>query len=213
MPRTLDRRLIDRFFTVLSGQLDRKARVILTGAAAGNLMGGAHPSIDVDFALRSIGRSSLNWTDVENAVRKTVRITGVNADYAEDIDRWGLISLMDYLKHTRFYRRFGGIRVEVLAPSYWSIGKMNRYLDSDAKDMVRVFKARKVPHAGLERIWGSALKKSPKSAALFDFRRHAEDFFRHHGRAIWGKNFDAEISIARFWKAAGIKPVKSHNLV
>jgi len=51
MPLSLNRRLINRFFKILSSNLEEKARVILTGAAAGNLLGDVRPSNDIDFAI------------------------------------------------------------------------------------------------------------------------------------------------------------------
>ena len=205
MPLYLNRRLIDRFFKVLSGQLDRKAHVVLTGAAAGNLLGDVRPSSDIDFAINIKESNPQSWEKIEAAIRDTIRDTGLNANYAQDIDRWGLISLMDYLKHTLPYQQFGLIKVEILAPAYWSIGKMTRYLQLDIRDMVRVFKKQKIAYQELARTWGAALKKSPRSTALFQFRKHVEDFLRHYGRSIWGKTFDPERAVLLFNSAAGIK--------
>lgn len=58
----------------------------------------------------------------------------------------------------------------------------------------------------LARVWGVALKKSPRSTVLFEFRRHVEDFLRHFGYEIWGRKFDLEKAVLLFNLCAGIKP-------
>lgn len=200
----MNRRQIDTFFRVLAEQLHEKATILLTGAAAGAIWGHVRPSVDVDFAVHLRTREKKSWEKIEAAIQRTVRLTGIQANYAEDIDRWGLITLLDYNRRTRPYRRFGLLQVRLLDPAYWSIGKMTRYLDPDVRDMVQVFKRQKVPAQRLVRLWGRALKKSPRSAALFQFRRQVEDFLRSYGPAIWGKKFDAGKTIRRFHSAAGI---------
>ena len=211
MLRALNRRLINSFFKALSRELDLKARVVLTGAAAGNLMGDVRASSDIDFAININRASPQAWEKVEAAISKAKELTGLTANYAQDIDRWGLISLMDYLKHTLPYQQFGLIKVDILAPAYWSIGKMTRYLSPDIRDMVRVFKRRKIAYPELARTWGAALRSSPRSTALFEFRKHVEDFLRLYGRFIWGKTFDFDKSVWLFNKAAGIKGEAAHE--
>ncbi len=204
MPRTLNRSLINRFFKTLDAQLDRKAYVLLTGAAAGNILGKVRPSNDIDFAVQTAVNDAKSWELVRQAVDKTIKLTGINANYSSDIGRWGMISLMDYLKHTIPYHQFGRIEVEVLAPAYWSIGKMTRYLVQDVRDMVQVFKRQKVGWRDLVKLWAAALRKSPQSTALFQFRKNAENFLQSNGRKIWGKSFSAEEALSAFHQAAGI---------
>lgn len=202
----MNRRQIDRFFNVLSEQFNEELAVLLTGAAAAAIWGQVRPSVDVDFAVQAKARDKTVWERLETAVERTIRLTGIQANYAEDIDRWGLITLLDYRRHTRPYRRFGRLEVRLLDPAYWSIGKMTRYLDPDVRDMIQVFKRQKIPADRLARLWGRALERSPRSTALIQFRRQVEDFLRTHGPAVWGKKFDAEQSIRRFYGEAGITP-------
>src|SRR5206468_1685546 len=107
-------------------------------------------------------------------------------------------------RHTLSYRKFGPLEVSLLDPAYWSIGKMTRYLDSDIRDMRQVFKKRRISPARLARIWGKALKKSPRSAALGQFRKQAEHFIKTYGRKIWGKRFKNDNMLRGFYKEAGI---------
>jgi len=195
-------RQIDRFFRVLAQELGEPARVILTGAAAGSLWGHVRPSVDIDFAIQPAGRGPARWRRVEHAIERAVRRTGIRVNYAEDIDRWSSISLLDYRRRTRLYRRFGALQVRLMDPAYWSIGKVSRYLDPDVRDLVTVLRAQRVSAARLVRLWGRALRRSPRSLALTQFRRQAEHFLRAHGRAIWGTRFDAERALARFHEAA-----------
>ncbi|MBI2495869.1 MAG: hypothetical protein HYY90_03295 [Candidatus Omnitrophica bacterium] len=189
---------IERFFRTLAQECDEPATVILTGAAAGSLWGHIRPSVDIDFAIRPSRRSRRRWAAIEEAIERTVRRTGISANYAEDIDRWSSVSLLDYQRHARPYRRFGTLRVRVLDPAYWSIGKMSRYLDPDVRDVVAVFRRHPVALPRLLRLWARAARASPRSLAVTQFCRQAEHFLRTDGRAIWGRAFDAERAIARF---------------
>lgn len=200
----MNARQIDRFFQTLSKQFEGRAVVILTGAAAGALWGRVRPSVDIDFAVQLVRAKDGDWERLERAMERTVRLTGINSNFAEDIDRWGQISLLDYRRHTHPYRKFSRIEVRLLDPEYWSIGKMTRYLDPDVRDLVEVFKRRKLSAERLADLWGRALRRSPRSAALQQFRRQVEHFIRSHGRSIWGSRFDEEAVLRRFRAAAGI---------
>ena len=191
-------RQIDRFFHVLAQELPQPARVIVTGAAAGSLWGCVRPSLDIDFAIQLVRRGRKDWSQVDAAVDRAVTLTGISANYAEDIDRWGLISLLDYRRRTTLYRKFSSLEVRLLDPAYWSIGKITRYLDPDVQDLVAVLTRRRVPVARLIRVWARALRASPPSTAQSHFRRQAEHFLRTYGRTIWGKRFDSDQAIRQF---------------
>ena len=200
---------INRFFKILSRKLDGKTKAILTGAAAGAIWGNVRLSMDLDFAIetaiKTTKRDPQAWVKLEKALEETVKLTGFKVDYAEDIDRWGLVVLLDYKKRSLPYRRFGLLEVRLMDPAYWSIGKMTRYLHSDHDDMAKVFKNQKVSWNRLVRVWGKALRESPHSGALAAFRRQVEHFLRSYGRWVWGREFSAEKAVRAFHKNAGIK--------
>ena len=197
-------RTINRFFRLLAKECDRRATIILTGAAAGSLWGHVRPSRDIDFGVELVGRHPQGWDAFQVAVERTIRQTGIDVNYAEDIDRWSSITLLDYRRHTLPYRRFGKLSVRLLDPAYWSIGKLGRYFDLDVHDLVAVLRRQRVPLLRLIRIWAKALRESPRSPALFQFRTHVEHFLRAHGRSIWGKRFDPDAAIRQFHRAAGV---------
>ncbi|MBI4227333.1 MAG: hypothetical protein HY600_03545 [Candidatus Omnitrophica bacterium] len=199
-------RQIARFFTVLAGSLATPVTILLTGAAAGTLMGAGRPSNDVDFAVvLARPRGSSAWAAFEQAVQEATRQTTIAAQFAEDISRWSMISFLDYRRHTRPYRRFRSVEVRVLEPAYWAIGKLARAWRPDLDDLVRVLRRARLAPSPLARLWGRALKASPRSDACWQFRRHVEDFFHEHGRGIWGRAFDPTRAIAAFHRAAGIR--------
>lgn len=193
-----------RFFEILARVLDRPARVILTGAAAGALWGSVRPSQDVDFEIKlaDAGRSGRN--KFQTAIQRAVEETGIQANYAEEIDRWGVISLMDYRRHTTLYRRFGKLELRLLDPAYWAIGKLNRYVQSDVQDLVCILRKRKPSLDHVTRVWGRALRQSPLSETGLLFRKHIEHFLRAHGREIWGARFDRASAIRAFHKHAHV---------
>jgi hypothetical protein len=197
----MTRRQIERFFRLVSEAAREPATVILTGAAAGSLWGHVRPSLDIDFALRPRRRHRRSWTNLEEAVEQATRLTGIRANYTEDIDRWSSISLLDYRRHARPFRRFGLLRVQVMDPAYWSIGKVSRYLDPDVRDLVAVLRRRRVPLRSLVRLWARAVRRSPRSPALTQFCRQAEQFLRAYGRRVWGTAFNAERTIGEFRRA------------
>lgn len=204
----MNKKQIDRFFQMFNQAISseavikQKIKIILTGAAAGTLLGGNRPSIDIDFAITSDER----YLDrIEYAIKKASDITGIAANFSEDIDRWSQITFLDYKKHTIPYKTFGVIEVFILSPLYWSIGKVARYLDPDVDDLVRVLKNNSVSALELAKLWGRALFNSPRSAASFLFKTHVEHFFKTYGIIIWGKSFAQNKCLKAFWKACGIK--------
>ena len=201
----MNQRQIHTFFRVLARELHQPARIIVTGAAAGSLWGSVRPSLDIDFGITLARSSRARWEALETAVARTVKLTGIQANFAEDIDRWGAISLLDYRRRTIPYRTFGKLEVRLLNPAYWSIGKISRYLDPDIRDLLAVLKRQRIPAKRLSRLWGLALRSSPRSTACTQFRDQAEHFLLTYGRTIWGRRFDAEDAIQQFHRAAGLQ--------
>jgi len=200
----MDKRQIERFFKIIDKEFQKDARAILTGAAAGAIWGSTRPSIDIDFAIDLQSYADPDWERMESAIRKAIQETGIQANYAEDIDRWGMVSLLDYKKNSTLYKKFGKLALMVLDPAYWSIGKMTRFIDPDIQDMIQVFRKKKVSPSRLAEVWGRALKESPKSTALIRFRRQVEIFIKSYGTKIWGKSFNAMETIHQFHSSAGI---------
>ena len=189
---------IERFFRLLAREFSHPATVILTGAAAGSLMGHVRPSLDIDFAIWAARDRDASWAAIEQAVERVGRLTGIRPHYAEDIDRWSSVILHDYRRRSRLYRRFGKLEVRVLDPAAWAIGKLSRSLPQDIRDLVAVLSQQRSSAAQLVSYWAKALRLSPRSQALTLFRNHVEDFLHTHGADIWGRSFDAEKTIRRF---------------
>ncbi|MBC8132616.1 MAG: hypothetical protein H7X95_06515 [Deltaproteobacteria bacterium] len=205
----MNRRQIERYLHILATELAVPARAFLTGAAAAALWGRVRPSADIDLGLelRAKGKSKLgasSWQVIQQAVERTTRLTGVPASVAEDIDRWGMITLLDYKRTSRLFRRFGKLEVRLLDPVNWSIGKLTRCLDPDIRDVAEVFRRQSVSPIRAAGIWGRALRASPASTSQFQFRLHVQDFFKKRGRAVWGPTFNPDAAIRRFHAAAGI---------
>ena len=174
---------IHAFFRIVDSELREPAHVILTGAAAGLFWGQRRASEDVDFQLKQLG--DFDWERVDQAIRKACSKTGLKANYSSDIDRWGMISLLDYEKHAKVYREFGSLKLLLMDPVYWSIGKITRYLEADRADVAAVFKKIQPPLEHVKAIWKRALDESPKSEVLFRFKRNAKNFLEEYGKDIW----------------------------
>lgn len=206
----MNKQAIERYFSLLSRKFHEPCLIILTGAGAGVVYGRVRATMDLDFAVKLKGPSSAaksgRWEDFSKAVQVVTLQTGIDAQYAEDIDRWSSITLLDYENHTCPFKRFGKIEVRLLDPCHWAIGKFSRYLDSDIRDLIQVLQKTKTPWRRLTQVLGKSLRKSPKSTACFLFRRQVEDFLSAYGRSIWGKEFSKEAAIQRFHRDAKIKP-------
>jgi len=208
----MTRRRIEHFLAVFARELDRPARAYVTGAAAAALWGRVRPSLDVDMGVELLGPSDPDgWPAVDTAVDRTTRLTGIPANVAEDIDRWGMITLLDYRRSSRRYRQLGKLDVRLLHPINWSIGKLTRFLDSDIRDVTAVFRGKKVAPIQAARMWGRALRASPPSSTQFQFRRNVAAFFTTQGRTIWGRTFDPGVAIRGFERAAGIERRVAHG--
>lgn len=190
---------VERYFKVLSVLYPKKCRIILTGAAAGSLYGRVRATLDIDFAAKTS-----DWTAFETAVRRTTERTGILAQYGEDIDRWSMISYLDYDRHIRVYKRIGSLEICLMEPSYWAIGKLTRYLDTDIRDLVSVLKKTATPWRACVTVAGRALKHSPRSTACALYRRQVEDFIRRSGKKVWGRGFPQDEAIRLFRSRAGI---------
>jgi len=200
----MDIRQIEQFFKIMDAELGQDAKAILTGAAAGTIWGATRPSMDIDFAIEIKNQSDANWQQLESAIRKAIDKTGIQANYAEDIDRWGMITLLDYKSNIKLYKKYGKLALMVLDPAYWSIGKMTRFIDPDIQDMIQVFRKKKSSPTRLAEVWGKALNESPRSTTLTRFRRQVESFFESYGTKIWGQKFSSSKAIRQFHKSAGI---------
>lgn len=180
---------IDFFFTMLDQELGQKGEVILLGASAGSLMGHIRPSLDIDFEIRLRGARK-NKKRLEQSIIKTARAAGVAVNFSEDVSCWSRISYLDYRKTARPYREFGKLTVKLIAPEYWTIGKMARYYKLDATDMAAIIRKKKLRPGPLTRLWQHALDSSDLSLELGQFRDHAAHFLKHYGKRLWGKDFD-----------------------
>lgn len=206
MAAAMTPRQIQRFFRSVARQTEVPVTCLVTGAAAGALMGSVRPSRDVDFAvILAPRRRQAAWAAIEQAIRRATQETGLAAQFSEDIARWSSISFLDYRRHTRPYARYGSVAVRVLEPAYWAIGKLARYLAPDVRDLRRVLRRQSLTPAPLARLWGRALAASPRSTVCWQFRRQVEHFLREQGPAIWGRGFDAARAITAFHHAAGIR--------
>jgi hypothetical protein len=178
---------IDFFFRELDKALGQKAEIILVGASAGTLMGHIRPSFDIDFEIRLSGRKSA--AVLEAAVLKTARKAGVAVNFSENVDHWSMVSFLDYRKTAVSYKKFGKLTVKLIAPAYWTIGKMARYYALDAKDMAAIIKKKKLKPRALVSLWGRALRSSDLSLELGQFKKHAAHFLKVYGPKLWGKSF------------------------
>lgn len=182
---------IDQFFKELDKALNQKGEIILLGASAGSLMGHIRPSLDIDFEIRMAGRKK-NKKDLEARILETARKIGVAVNFSENVDHGSMVSYLDYRKTAIAYKKFGKLQVKLMAPEYWTIGKMARYYSLDARDMAAIIKKKKLRPEKLVRVWRRALALSDLSLELGQFRKHARHFLKTYGRKLWGKTFNYE---------------------
>jgi hypothetical protein len=204
--------IIDLFFRELDRRLAKPASVILTGAAAGGIYGNIRPSADIDFEIRlkSKRRGDSDEQRLQALIAEITSSLGIAANYSDNIGHWSMIDYLNYRQTALRYKKIGRMDIRLLAPEYWTIGKMTRFLEIDIDDMVKVIRKRTLRAAPLIDLWARALRASPLSLAKGRFRRNVEYFLLRYGKRLWGKSFDAEKAIHQFRRAARIKdPIAS----
>ena len=174
---------IDLFFGTLAKEWPHATEILLIGGAVALIVGSNRTTEDIDFEA-ALGSGS-KWEDFQRAIEKIKEKLGIRVQFSESIERWSMISYLDYAKHRNPYKRYGKIKVAFLEPAYWSIGKVSRYLDQDIQDMVLVFSKEKTDPLRLARLWRKALNESPVSTQLFNVKKQMHHFFRTYGPKIW----------------------------
>ncbi len=173
-------------------------------AAAGALYGNVRPSLDLDFEIQLRGKKPARGK-IDSAIKNASSHAGLAVNYSEDIGHWSMIEYLDYRKKAVSYKRIGKLNVKLMAPEYWTIGKMTRFLAVDIVDLVKVIKKKRLKSGALIKLWGRALRKSRLSEASGRFRDHVLYFLKHYGKRVWGRDFDPEQSILSFKRSAGTR--------
>lgn len=187
----MQKRQIDFFFRELDKTLGIKAEVILLGASAGSLMGHIRPSLDIDFEIRPAVKVK-DKKGFQEKVLRVARKAGVAVNFSEDVGHRSMVNYLDYRKTALPYKTFGKLNVRLIAPEYWTIGKMARYYALDAQDVAAIIRKQKLQPLPLVRLWKRALESSDLSLELGQFKKHAEHFLKAYGRKLWGKAFQTE---------------------
>ena len=186
----MHKKQIDLFFRELDKSLGQKADIILLGASAGNLMGHIRPSLDIDFEIRF--KIKRNKKAAEKKILETAQKIRIAINFSENVDHWSMISYLDYRKTALPYKKFGNLNVKIIAPDYWTIGKLARYYALDSKDIAAIIKKKKLKPQPLVHLWKRALRSSDLSLELGQFKRHALHFLKSYGPRLWGKKFHYE---------------------
>ena len=191
---------IDLFFRQLDQEIACRATIILVGASAGTLMGHIRPSVDIDFEIRARYSKYANRLALEAKIQKVAKNLGIAVNFSEDISHWSMVSYLDYRKTARFYHQFGKLKVKLIAPEYWTIGKMARFYELDIQDMIRIIRKKRLHAQKLVLLWREAMKTSDLSLELGQFKDHVIYFLRTYSRKLWGKNLDVDKTIRLFLK-------------
>lgn len=192
---------IDRFFEALSKEVLFPVTITLTGDAVAMLKGGARMTKDLDFQITLAGTFEQREA-VEAALLKVSQSTSIPVQYDEAIETWSSIAWPRQRGRSRLYKRYKTVRVYILNPLLWSIGKLARYLKSDEEDLALVFKHEKIPLKKALLAWGNALGQSPMSSMQPLFKHHVIEFLSREGPSLWGKDFDLAQAQATFLNAA-----------
>ena len=123
---------------------------------------------------------------------ETARKVGVAVNFSENIDHWSMVSYLDYRRTASHYKKFGRLTVKLIAPEYWTIGKMARYYALDASDIAVIIKKKKLKPRALIKLWKRALRSSDLCLELGQFKKHMTHFLKTYGRKLWGKRFRYE---------------------
>lgn len=198
--------VVDLFFVELDRRLSSPVSVLLTGAAAGAIYGNVRPSADIDFEIRFKNKRGRSQDEIlQGLIGEISSKLGIAANYSTDISHWSMIAYLNYRQTSIPYKKIGQIDIRLMAPEYWTIGKMTRFLEIDVNDITKVIKKRRLRAGRLVSLWARALRASPLSLAKGQFRRNVETFLNMHGKNLWGKAFDKQKAVNDFRRLAGLK--------
>ena len=138
---------------------------------------------------------------LEEAVANASKVTGLSAQYSENIGGWSMISYLDYRKQAVMYRKFGKLNVKLMKPEHWTIGKMARFIELDIRDMIQIIRMKKMKPKVLISLWARAVNESPLSIEVGQFRDHVIYFLRKYGNKLWGPSIKADQLIESFKQA------------
>lgn len=192
---------IDHFFHQLSSKTKIRAQIYLTGGIASLFLGGNRATQDIDFAVLA----KKNWEEISRSIIEVSQKLAIPVEFTEDISRWGMIGFPEFERDAIFYKNFGSIKVYILDPIIWSVGKMSRYTLDDLQDIEKVFKKNKVTPDKVIKIWAEAFLKSPNSSEKNLFIKKVEDFLKHSGQAIWGKKLPVDQTFNSFLRLVQLK--------
>lgn len=197
---------IDLFFEELDRRLGLEAEIIIIGASAGLLMGYIRPSVDIDFEIQvKDSKDPASKEHIQNSIMKTSHKEGIAVNFSDDVSHWSMIDFLDYRRTASRYKKIGKLNIKIIAPEYWTIGKMTRFLELDIQDIMKIISMKHITYDRLIKLWGLAMKKSNLSLELGQFRRHVEFFLKKCGPKLWGKTFVPEDAIKLFHNHAGIR--------
>ncbi|MCE9625519.1 MAG: hypothetical protein K8R69_08745 [Deltaproteobacteria bacterium] len=181
---------IDRFFSAAAKEISHPIQIYLTGGTLAWFFGGSRPTQDIDFALKTQGP----WEETSRILKELSLREGMPIEFSEDISRWGMVGYADFTRGARLYQSFGKIKVYLLDPIVWSVGKIGRFTSSDLDDLILVFKRQRPDWRKAVRLWASALRQSPRSSEQGLFVKKIHFLLSEHGREIWGRAFNPEMA-------------------
>lgn len=173
---------INQFFKEVGRRISWPVEIYLTGGVLAWFYGGIRPTQDLDFALLSKDQ----WEKAARILKEISQEQRIPIEFAEDISRWGMIGYSNFKKGAKLFDQFGSIKVFLLDPVIWSVGKIARYTTDDVTDLVAVFKKHKPDKEKVKKIWKEALEQSPRSSESHLFQKKVADFFKHYEKEIWG---------------------------
>lgn len=202
----MNRRKIDRFIREIAKQDPGSLRLVITGGIAALLQGGRRPTQDIDFEIAfptSNSRRKKEAKRIEAILQLASKRSGVTIQYSEDVGRWSSIAIPPRRPRGMKFQVIGKLKIEIMHPLPWSVGKMARALESDLSDIAVVFGNRKIRPGQAVGYWAKALLASPKSSAQHLFSRQVEDFLQTRGPVIKGWKGNAKMWIEKFNKGVG----------
>ncbi|MBF0491937.1 MAG: hypothetical protein HQM15_04075 [Deltaproteobacteria bacterium] len=192
----MNKKKLEQFFKNISKRLKYPAEFYLTGGVAAWFLGNSRPTEDLDFALKC----KTNWEEISKELQLVSKNDQIPIEFSEDISRWGMVGYSDFTKGAKLIRQYPKLKIYLLDPVIWSVGKMNRFTENDVRDILKVFRKQKVSFHKVIKIWSEALKNSPKSSEQILFIKKVEAFFKKEGHKIWAKNFDEKKAFMDFRK-------------
>ncbi len=183
---------VDKFFEKVASFVDEDINIYLLGGCSLLTLGSDRATQDIDFEIRNAGYKTIEQ------IQHFCEEENIPVNFSEDVSKWGMISISNNRDKAIPYNQFSKVKVGIVDPMDSIIGKIERYTDIDAQDVIFLIKKFSIKPDDLIASLAKALNDSVKSEKIFLFKKQVELFISTYSQSLWGVEKD---DLLRSWSS------------